>query len=231
MEIRTTAETPLVSTDVATLAAELGYDHALLSVHRADLIEELVATLPDSTVVCCRECESVGTAPPTVSFTDGPTVSPSLVVGADGVGSSVRRWITSTTPEYAGAVAFRGLTDAPVPDEATERGTVYWGRTGSFGYAAVGAEQTWWFASVSASTPREVPELTPSSLRTQFNEFPDPVPTLLGNTAPEDRVRTPMTTVPPLETWAHGRVPLIEAPLTRWNRRSRREAHTHWRTP
>jgi len=208
-EIRTTAETPLISTDIASHAAELGYEHALLSIYRADLIEELVARLPDSTVVCGRECESVDTAAPTVSFTDGTTVSPSLVVGADGVGSIVRRSIVPTTPEYAGAVAFRGLTDIPVPDEATEKGTVYWGRNGSFGYSAVGPERAWWFASIAASTPQEVPELSPSSLRTRFNDFPEPVPKLIATTDPSDLIRTPLTAVPPLETWAQGQVVLI----------------------
>lgn len=57
-----------------------------------------------------------------LTFSDGTTASAGLVVGADGIRSRVRRWITDAEPVYSGTTGFRGLVprealpDLPDPD-------------------------------------------------------------------------------------------------------------------
>lgn len=209
-EIRTTDETPLVSTDITSLAMELGYDHPLLAVHRGDLIDVLAAQLPEAATRCGRRCKSVDTAAPSVSFADGATISPTIVIAADGIGSTVRGEVApSSTPEYAGAVAYRGLTETALPDEAFETGTVYWGDAGSFGYSAIGSDRAWWFASIPASQPEAAPEESPSTLQERYTDYPSPVPQLIEDTDSEALIRTPLSTLPTLPTWTRGQAALV----------------------
>ena len=52
-----------------------------------------------------------------LAFADGTTVTAGLVVGADGIRSRVRTWITDTVPVYSGTSGFRGLVPrSAVPD-------------------------------------------------------------------------------------------------------------------
>jgi 2-polyprenyl-6-methoxyphenol hydroxylase-like FAD-dependent oxidoreductase len=209
-EIRTTDKTPLVSTDIASLATELGYDHPLLAVHRGDLIDVLAAELPEAAIRRDRRCESVNTATPAVSFADGATVSPTVVVGADGIASTVRDEVApSSTLEYAGAVAYRGVTETALPDEAFETGTVYWGDAGSFGYSAIGSDRAWWFASIPATQPEATPEGSPSVLQERYANYPYPVPQLIEDTGSEALIRTPLSTLHSLTTWTRGQVALV----------------------
>lgn len=65
-----------------------------------------------------------------LTFDDGSTSSWDLVIGADGIGSTVRQRVAGARPRYSGYVAWRGLEnegDLPVDitDELAERFTLY----------------------------------------------------------------------------------------------------------
>ncbi|NYJ73616.1 FAD-dependent monooxygenase [Allobranchiibius huperziae] len=83
-------------------------------IHRGDFIDALVSTLPDGMVQLGHRLETVtdngGSA--TLSFTNGEKATADLVIGADGIGSVVRRQLFSDQrPVFAGEHAYRAVID------------------------------------------------------------------------------------------------------------------------
>ncbi|MEV0223116.1 NAD(P)/FAD-dependent oxidoreductase [Streptomyces sp. NPDC050704] len=88
----------------------------------------------------------------TAHFTDGSTATGDLLIGADGLNSTVRRTISpATQPCYAGEYVFYGYTtDMSLVEEADdERLTMVRGSAAAFGYAVSSGGQTYWFARVA----------------------------------------------------------------------------------
>jgi salicylate hydroxylase len=83
--------------------------------HRADLLAVLAAAVPNGVVHLGRRC--VGLAQRAdcadVRFDDGTVVEADVVIGADGIHSTVREAILGPeSPRFSGYVAFRGLVPA-----------------------------------------------------------------------------------------------------------------------
>jgi salicylate hydroxylase len=93
-------------------------------IHRAHLQRALAGAWGTDDLHLGRELVDVtGRGEHTVlTFADGSTTTADLVVGADGVRSRVRKWITDTVPVYSGTSGFRGVVprsampDMPDPD-------------------------------------------------------------------------------------------------------------------
>jgi 2-polyprenyl-6-methoxyphenol hydroxylase-like FAD-dependent oxidoreductase len=115
----------------------------------------------------------------TARFADGNSATGDLLVGADGLNSTVRSLIgaDAVPPRYAGQRVFYGYTAKAQPGES-EYITMIRGSTAVFGYASSPGGETFWFARVAdaplladeiaATTPRRwhdqlVPLLRPDA--------------------------------------------------------------------
>lgn len=86
----------------------------------------------------------------TAHFTDGSTATGDLLIGADGLNSTVRRLIApGARPGYAGQHVFYGYTGAVPGAGERESITMVRGSTVAFGYAVSPEGETYWFARVS----------------------------------------------------------------------------------
>jgi 2-polyprenyl-6-methoxyphenol hydroxylase-like FAD-dependent oxidoreductase len=109
-----------------------------------------------------------------VEFADGKRVEADLVIGADGVGSTVRRHIfPEAQPVYAGYVAWRGVfAEALAPSEVVEtlarRFTLFQGRDfhllsylipGEHGELEVGSRLLNWVWYWNTDSEHELPEI------------------------------------------------------------------------
>lgn len=87
----------------------------------------------------------------TAHFSDGSTAAADLLIGADGLSSTVRRHVFGSValPRYAGQRVFYGYTDdAPVTD-GTGVITMVRGSESAFGYALSPTGETYWFARIA----------------------------------------------------------------------------------
>ncbi len=87
-----------------------------VGIHRADLLELLVAELPPGTVRTGHRCtglrEDAGGA--VVGFGNGTTARADVVIGADGIHSVLRGFVVAPAqPVFSGVVAYRGLVPCP----------------------------------------------------------------------------------------------------------------------
>lgn len=197
-----------------TTASFRDADEPMVCVHRATLHRGLRDELPDDVLHLGRECVDVhrredGAA---ATFADGTTVEVDLLVGADGVDSTVRTVLfPDVTPEYAGFVSFRGVADRPLPGERHRTGQAVWGDDRRVGFAGLDDDRTYWWAGLH--TDRDDCRWAGAEARERvaraFADFPDPMPDLVEATAPGDVLRTELRYLPKLDAWHDGRIALL----------------------
>ena len=115
---------------------------------------------------------------PSVTFSDGSTGRYDLIVGADGVHSTIRRLaLGGPTARYVGQACWRFVADG-FPD--SRDWTVMLGRGSTFLTVALGQELVYCYADVNTSDPAGAAR---GDWRGLFAEFADPVPRLLHEAA------------------------------------------------
>jgi 2-polyprenyl-6-methoxyphenol hydroxylase-like FAD-dependent oxidoreductase len=129
------------------------FGEASLVMHRADLQATLLAALPKDVVTLGTKLESFSQDGETVvaHFSEGREETADLLVGADGLRSTVRaRILGDGPPRYAGFTAWRGIAEGVeglVPDGV---GLNLWGRGMEFGLISIGRGRAYWYLSRNA---------------------------------------------------------------------------------
>ncbi|MER5344831.1 NAD(P)/FAD-dependent oxidoreductase [Streptomyces mirabilis] len=151
----------------------------------------------------------------TARFTDGSAATGDLLIGADGLNSTVRESIAPRTqPCFAGESVFYGYADeAPLIAE-TGRITMVRGGAAAFGCAVSPGGETYWFARVAGEplSADDIAHGTPGHWRGLL------LPLLRGDTTPAadvvaattDRIMvTNATEIPTGTPWRHERTLII----------------------
>jgi 2-polyprenyl-6-methoxyphenol hydroxylase-like FAD-dependent oxidoreductase len=118
----------------------------------------------------------------TATFADGSTETGDLLIGADGLNSTVRSLIDAAAPapHYAGQQVFYGYTTEAAPPSGPERITMIRSTSAAFGYTLSPAGETFWFARVSGepAAAAQIEATTPAQWRDHL------VPLLRRDTTP-----------------------------------------------
>ena len=121
----------------------------------------------------------------TATFADGSTATGDLVIGADGLNSTVRSLVHPDAPgsHYAGQQVFYGYSSGTAPTPQPGQITMIRGGAAAFGYAVSPTGETSWFARVTGpplsaaelvrSTPTQWRELLESLLRSDATPAAD----------------------------------------------------------
>lgn len=102
------------------LAASLATGVGQSSVHRADFLNALAQQLPENIAFFGKRAVSVSEEDDkiNVSFTDGTDYQCDLLIGADGIKSTIRNYVLQgrgeplVTPRFSGTCAYRGMIDS-----------------------------------------------------------------------------------------------------------------------
>lgn len=117
----------------------------------------------------------------TATFTDGQTADGDLLIGADGLNSTVRSLISPAEPRYAGQRVFYGYTTKAAPCDDPERITMVRGSSAAFGYTTSPSGETFWFARVTGprASAEDIATTTPAEWREHLVPLlrPDTTPT------------------------------------------------------
>jgi 2-polyprenyl-6-methoxyphenol hydroxylase-like FAD-dependent oxidoreductase len=144
-----------------------------------------------------------------VYLRDGHSVDAEVVVGADGIRSTVRRSLFGEEElRYGGHRAWRAGTlfaDERVRDRFVE----VWGVGGGFGFGPAGRGRVYWYCFEAVPEGAPAPERPRDEFLRRYGTWFDPIPALIESTD-EDAIEPTFTyDRPPRRTWGRGRVTLL----------------------
>lgn len=200
----------LVRTSAA--ATERAFGGTLVLLHRATLVDLLVAELPADclrTGVDARLTDPGGPGRGAVVTTGDGDIEADLVVGADGINSTVRTALfpAHPAPAYTGFTAWRLIVPAPERPFAPHE---TWGRGGVWGTHPLKDGRVYAYATALVPEGGRAPDGEKAELERRFARWHDPVPAIIAAARPEDILRNDVRhLIEPLPAHHRGRVALI----------------------
>jgi 2-polyprenyl-6-methoxyphenol hydroxylase-like FAD-dependent oxidoreductase len=181
-----------------------------VGIRRADLQGILVEALGtaqlhvSTTVVALEQRETLVAA----QFSNSTEGLYDLIVGADGVRSSIRKLIfKDSQPRYCGQVGWRFLVQCP---PSITGWTVFAGHRGVFLFIPVGGGQAYCYADAVVAQPLDDPLAGRlERLRSRFGAYASPVPEALAELQSSEQIHFGAIEDILQEPWGSGRVLLI----------------------
>jgi 2-polyprenyl-6-methoxyphenol hydroxylase-like FAD-dependent oxidoreductase len=201
----------LSATDAQKISDRVG--SPTVAVSRKDLIPLLTSRLGTSAIQINRRLVKFdSTAGKVVAhLDDGSSQTGDLLLGADGIWSTVRAQIHGKAPaRYSGYTAWRGLVNDPsLLTSLSDQSTESWGSGIRFGWVPLSAGGIYWFAVKNAP---EAQEPNPAGHRPElldlFGNWHSPIPETIEATPESQIVRHDIYDRPPVSWWGIGPVTL-----------------------
>lgn len=173
----------------------------------------------------------------TARFTDGSSATGDLLIGADGVNSTVRKAIApDVRPVYAAQRVFYGMTRDARPPGEDGQFTMVRCSEAAFGYTVSPDGETYWFARVT-DDPLTAEELTRGGWRdplvSLLRRDTGPAADIVAATGPGagEVLVTNATEIPPGTPWRSARTLLVGDAAHAASPRPGRAPRWPWRTP
>lgn len=191
-----------------------GGETPALCLDRPALLSALLAAVDPRRIHVGQECrgislETEGGGKPCVHFEGGRRLRFDAVVGADGLGSVVRRFVTgrSERPVYRGYMIWRGVARTPPSCLGEGIITEAWGKGERFGIMPIGDGKVCWYAT--RNQPETAAPPSRAEILEHFRDWHPPIAEVIAATLESAIVRTPALDRPAAWTLARGPVVLI----------------------
>lgn len=155
----------------------------------------------------------------TAHFADGSQATADVLIGADGIRSTVRTLIAPDAPgpQYAGLISFGARVNKVATPSTRSKMNMSFGKQAFLGYQVLDDATGIWFVNLPHPEPMSAAEAqrTPSAewlelLSSKFAEDRTPARELIGRTAPEELIVVgSMENMPQVPVWSRGRMVLV----------------------
>ncbi|QCC49467.1 FAD-dependent monooxygenase [Halobellus limi] len=182
-------------------AEQNAFGHRYVAIHRAKLLKILRQNLT-SPIHNGKRCTQVSDPHrPTVHFDDGTHIDPGIVIGADGINSTVRDAITTVSKRSIDTTVFRAVTSVSLPKQHQATGFEVWGNGTYTGGAPIGDSRFYWFATA----PTELAETASATdLQASFADYPEPIPAIIDALTNDEVITTGLSDLPAVPRWHCG---------------------------
>lgn len=212
-EIRSEDGETLLQIRLADLAEKYGYP--TITVLRSHLHNSLLKQLPPENIHVGMRCVGYQQSETGViaRFENGQQEQGDFLIGADGIHSVIRRQLFGTGADplrYSGYTAWRGVATFDHP--YSKQGFMFeaWGNGVRFGFVPAGNGQVYWFAAKNAPMGEsDVPSGRKQEILQLFQDFSDPIPSVIQATHEEAILRNDIFDRKPARSWTDGRIALL----------------------
>ena len=183
------------------------YKVKAVAIHRATLHQILLSHLGDTPVHLNKKLKSLSQSGEkvTLQFEDGTQHIADLVIGADGIHSVTRNFVTQTAKlRDAQQVCWRGISTAKIDQSFHDEINEIWGKGKRFGFVPLNNDQLYWFGLIDKK------KYTDSiNLQEIFSSF-HPLVNQIVEETPEERILcNEIWDLEPQEKWYEGNVCLL----------------------
>jgi 2-polyprenyl-6-methoxyphenol hydroxylase-like FAD-dependent oxidoreductase len=193
---------PIVRAEISSPTA------AATMFHRAELLSALLGTVPREHLTAGTRVHAVRNAGDrAVVEHDHGTLTADVVIGADGVRSTVRTqlWTLAEPPRYAGVSSWRTV----ISGFGSVPGGESWGPGALFGVIPMSRDRVYCYASAAVPSGRMSADGELATLRRRFGTWHDPIAALLEAAREEEVLRHDVYHLPPLDGYVNGRAVLV----------------------
>lgn len=191
--------------------AELG--NPVICIHRGDLMRVLMNAAADTpirfgTPIADFETTDLGVI---AICADGRTESADVLIGADGIQSTIRTKIAGLAPPTDCGYVF-WLATVPFTHPRVRPGYAghYWGQGQRFGLMDIGGRQVYWFGSRNIPVPQtRSRRIGKTEILAAFEGWAPEITEVIEQTPEETIVTVPAQDRPFLEQWGRGPVSLL----------------------
>ncbi|KAK9067128.1 hypothetical protein SSX86_014453 [Deinandra increscens subsp. villosa] len=177
---------------------EVDQTQEVRAVERRTLLDTLAKQLPTGSICFSSKLSKIEKdkdGQTLLQLVNGTQISSKVVIGCDGIRSSVAKWMGFSDPKYVGYCAFRGLGVYPDGQPFEQRVNYVYGQGIRAGYVPVSSTKVYWFVCFNSPSPG--PKVTdPLVLKKQTKELIKTWPSELQNivdATPDDTIiRTPL---------------------------------------
>nr|WP_274636100.1 NAD(P)/FAD-dependent oxidoreductase [Microbacterium bovistercoris] len=181
---------------------------------RPDLYRRMLTALPDDVLQTNRTVVGIDDHGDgvTLSFADGESVQAPVLIGADGIDSTVRHHLFGDVRKRPHDLHIIGgfTFDADIPAERNEVVLTH-NRTTQGTYTSIrsqGRSGFQWWVLEPWPDDRPAPDDLKGHAARLASRFPSPLPELVAATPAESLQRWPIRDIPPLKRWSRGRITL-----------------------
>jgi 2-polyprenyl-6-methoxyphenol hydroxylase-like FAD-dependent oxidoreductase len=188
------------------------YGQGILAIHRGVFQKLLSEHLPEGVLNLGSPFSSSASAATKIEVVVGAKKTTSdLLIGADGIHSSVRKAIFENTElRYAGQTCWRGVSDISLPLALQNSGIESWGNKIRFGFSPISNNRVYWFAVAKSKPNEKDPEkMIKPGLTKRFKDFHPLVSKIIDHTDEEKILRNDIYDLKRLQHWFKGPIILI----------------------